>query len=466
MRSLLFLCSILIFSITVLAGNGSLFTENKGQWPDRVRFRAGFEQHAVFVEKAGFTVVAWNREHRAESVERSLIRGGHTYRVSFVGADERSFTGVGAVPGVENFILGDDPSKWASGARRYREVAAADLYPGVDLRCLTNDAFKYELIVHPGAATSAIELLYEGQDRIELVDGALYIHTSIGILVEQPPVAYQEHDGVRIPVTCSYALEGSRVRYVLADGYDPTQALVIDPSLVFSTFSGSTADNFGFGATHDASGHLYASGVAFGTGYPTTLGAYQTDSIGGTEDIVLTKFALDGSSLLWSTYFGGTASECPLAMAVNADDELFLLSLTGSSDHPTTPGAYDQTFHGGPSLNFTGTGFSFPNGCDLGLAHLSADGSSLIAGTYLGGTGTDGANSTSPLTHNYGDSFRAGLVLDANGDLVVATLHHQHRSARGERPTDRERRRTGRLCLSHERRPGRPDLGHLFRWQW
>ncbi|MBL8156787.1 MAG: hypothetical protein JNM70_21600, partial [Anaerolineae bacterium] len=49
-------------------------------------------------------------------------------------------------------------------------------------------------------------------------------------------------------------------------------ALVIDPVVVFSTYSGSNADNFGSTATYDESGHLYGGGSTFGVGYPNTVG--------------------------------------------------------------------------------------------------------------------------------------------------------------------------------------------------
>ena len=63
----------------------------------------------------------------------------------------------------------------------------------------------------------------------------------------------------------------------LAKNYD----LVIDPELVFSTYSGSSADNFGYTATYDKQGNLYAGSISFGPGYPTTLGAYQLNFNGG-----------------------------------------------------------------------------------------------------------------------------------------------------------------------------------------
>lgn len=424
MRTTLLLAGYLLLTNIASAGSEGSFTENKGQWPTRVFYRTSFSEHAVFVEQNAFTVVAWSgggMEHAHGAASGKTERHRHTYRVRFVGADGPRPIGSRPLPGAENFFLGNDPAKWGTNAHRYQELGSRGLYPGIDLRLSAEGAFKYELLVHPGASPDIIALGYEGQDGLLLQDGDLLIETSVGTMVEKAPVAYQERNGVRIPVACDYELQSDRLRYSFPEGYDASLPLVIDPSLVFSTYSGSTSDNFAFGATYDDSGHLYASSVAFGIGYPTTLGAYQTTWTGGVgTDVVVTKFALDGSSLVWSTYLGGTGSECPVALMANSADELFILAVTGSADHPTTIGAYDQTFNGGPSFNPIGLGMSFPDGHDLVLARLSADGSSLIAGTFLGGSGGDGVNNITPLTYNYGDGFRCGFALDANGDPVVA----------------------------------------------
>lgn len=424
MRSILAFGFSVQFTCAVLAGSGGSFTENTGQWPGQVLFRAAFQSHAVFVEHNAWTVVARSRAGDPHGIDHTPDvppMRHHAYRVQFVDAVGPDPRGSELISGVENFLLGNDPVKWGSHARRFEELGSRDLYPGIDLRMRADGSFKYELLVRPGASTDLIELQYAGHDGLSLENGQLLIHTSVGMIIEQAPIAYQVINGHRIDVPCAYALSGDRLSYVLPRGYDRSRTLVIDPSLAFSTYSGSTSDNFAFGAAYDASGHLYASGITFGLGYPTTLGAYQTEWAGTTADIVLTKFALDGSTLLWSTFFGGTGAECPLAIAVNGADELFLLAVTGSSDHPTTVDAYDQTFHGGPSYAPTGLGIAFPDGHDLGLARFSADGGSLIASTYLGGSGGDGANTTTPLAHNYGDNFRSGLILNANGDPVVAT---------------------------------------------
>src|SRR3990172_1853751 len=117
--------------------------------------------------------------------------------------------------------------------------------------------------------------------------------------------------GKQREVKCNFKLENKVVSFEFPRGYDKTKELVIDPTLIFASYSGSTADNWGYTSTFDNAGNLYGGGVTFGVGYPTTVGAYQVSFNGGNgnysfgTDISLTKFSSNGTALLYSTYLGG-----------------------------------------------------------------------------------------------------------------------------------------------------------------
>ncbi|MFN3874435.1 MAG: PKD domain-containing protein, partial [Flavobacteriales bacterium] len=237
------------------------------------------------------------------------------------------------------------------------------------------------------------------------------------------PVSYMQ--GTRQPVRSRYRLEGDRLAFeVQREGEG---AVVIDPVLAFSSFSGSSADNFGYTATYDASGHLYGGGIVFNAGYPVSTGALQGFFAGGSIDVGISKWSPDGASLVWSTYLGGSGgAETPHSLVVNAQDELFVLGATGSADFPTTPGCFDGSFNpGGGMVSWTnvsgGYGFSLSNGADAFIARFNASATALLGATFLGGSGHDGLNNSGTLTHNYGDHFRGEIALDAAGNPVVAT---------------------------------------------
>src|SRR5690606_20326409 len=156
---------------------------------------------------------------------------------------------------------------------------------------------------------------YEGAGTIALRDGALIIGTTLGRLVERIPLAYQDIGGERRTVRCAYTLNKGIIG-VKPGPYDPQHPLTIDPELAFATYSGSVSNNFGYTATFDALGFLYAGSTAFGAQYPVTTGAYQTAWGGGGTDIAITKYDTTGSFLVWSTYIGGSAAEMPHSLIV------------------------------------------------------------------------------------------------------------------------------------------------------
>ena len=90
----------------------------------------------------------------------------------------------------------------------------------------------------------------------------LQIKTSVKDIIEQEPVSFQLTNDGRKPIASGFQLKGNIVRFQIADPINKKQTLVIDP-LIFSTFSGSTASNWGFTATYDNKGNFYAGGTSF-----------------------------------------------------------------------------------------------------------------------------------------------------------------------------------------------------------
>lgn len=401
------------------------FVENRGQWPPQVLARAHVPGGTLFLEADAMTfvlaapapLVAGAPEPAHRPPERF-----HAYRVGFTGAQGGAFQGLWRQPHHENHFIGNDPAHWAARVPVHGGAMVHGVMPGVSLRLDGRQGLKYDIIVAPGSDPAGVELHFQGQDGLRLEEGRLVVHTSAGSVVEDAPVAFQEVHGRRVDVPCRFRLDGDRLGFELPEGYDPAHELVIDPVLNFATYSGSTSSNFGFTATYDGSGHLYGGGIVFGAGYPTTLGALGQDYNGGTIDMAISKFSLDGSSLLWSTYLGGSLNEAPHSMVVNANDELYVLGTTGSADFPVTPGCFDAVFDGGPTIPLTiGYGFGYSQGTDLVLCRLNADGSALLGSTFMGGSDNDGINNVATLVYNYGDTFRGEVVLDAMQRPLVAT---------------------------------------------
>ena len=124
---------------------------------------------------------------------------------------------------------------------------------------------KYDYHVKAGSDPDQIRIKYLGVSTPKIKKGELVIKHHIGQVIEERPYAYQYgNNGERISVECRYVLnEEGVLSYEFPNGYNKDSDLIIDPTLIFSTYSGSTADNFGMTATFDRQGAGYMGGVVF-----------------------------------------------------------------------------------------------------------------------------------------------------------------------------------------------------------
>ncbi len=433
------LATLLLFCICLLEGTAQHaevtsfhFSENKGQFPQEVKYHAKLHVGDVFLEANQFVFDMYSADEideyyqakhskKARKLGKAFDRpfSKHAYKMKFVGANESPILSPkDQVPGYKNYFIGNDPSKWASNIQSYRGVVYSGMYDYIDMEIYTVfNRMKYDFIVHPGGNPDDILIDYEGVESLELQDGSLIIHLSTGDVKELRPVAFQDYGNDRTDVPCRFEIDGNQVKFVFPEGYDQTQKLVIDPVWVFSTLTGSAADNWGFTATYDTTGNLYAGGIAFGSGYPTVAGSYSTTFSGGDIDIAISKFSSDGTTLIYSTYIGGSANEVPHSLVVDSQDNLVILASTGSSNFPTTGGCYDNTFNGGVSATFSG--ITYTAGSDIALVKLNTAGSALVGSTYIGGSNNDGLNQA--FSYNYSDEVRGEVVVDASDNIYITT---------------------------------------------
>lgn len=412
------------------------FKENKGQWHKNVSYKVDLADGAMFLEKNGITyhfmdksfIHAVHSENRPQKFPDKIKF--HGLKVKFLNANSTTqISPTNKSSFYENYFVGDK-TNWATDVRSYERLNYSNIYNNIDFTIYTSDDnLKYDFIVKPGGDINQIKFAYSGADNIILKNGIVRIKTSITDVVENRPYAYQIVNGQEVKVDCKYSLKDSVIGFIFPNGYDKNYELIIDPILVFSSFTGATSDNFGFTATYDDNGFTYAGGISFGVGYPTTIGAYDvTYNNGGSNsmwiphtDVSISKFNANGSSLIYSTYLGGTRSEAPHSLVTNSAGELYIFGTTGSSNFPITAGAYDATFAGGASIYPGGSGMEHPNGADLYITKLSSNGSSLLGSTYVGGSANDGLNTVSSLEYNYGDAFRGEITVDDFGNCYVAT---------------------------------------------
>jgi gliding motility-associated-like protein len=409
------------------------FVSNQGQWEGGALYRADVPGGVFWAEADGFTFsilgegwADFGHEGKSdEPIDESRF-GVHHYKMHFDGASIPAVAGEKKHAHHYNFYLGDDPARWTSGVPIWQKLRYNELYEGIDLVMYGKEnRLKYDFKVAPGADPSRIVLRYEGVDQLALANGNLVIKTSVRDIVEMAPFAYQMVNGVLKEIDCVFVVDGDRVHFELGD-YNRDLPLVIDPEIAFSTFVGATASNFGFTATDDPDGNLVAGACVFQAGYPTTLGAVQTTfefMVNSNCDVAVSKFSADGAQLLYSTYLGGNGLEMPHSVICDSAGNIIVMGTTGSTNFPTTAGAFQPNLVGGPLFSFS-TFFiqgSHQNGCDFFVTKFNADNSGLLASTYVGGTGNDGLNMADRLFYNYGDSFRGEVIVDEDDHIIVAS---------------------------------------------
>ncbi|PZR28002.1 MAG: hypothetical protein DI535_08475 [Citrobacter freundii] len=422
------------------------FVENKGQWDSRVRFKGEVNAGAVFIRSTGFTILQHNQQdyealqsmmhgsHEENSAGRSttppkVTLRSHAWNVDFVDASPKmQVVPEKALITVNNYFIGDDPSKWGSDCHVYQTVTLKNVYPNVDVRYYTyNGSLKYDIIAHPGADISKIALKYEGVDNIQIKNKQLVLGTSLGEKRESYPYTYQSSAKGRSDVSCKYVVKDKVVRFDVK-GYDPAATLVIDPTLIFCSLSGSTANNWGFTATYGPDGSFFGGGIVFAGGsFPVSPGAFQSVFAGGNNDpnapidIGIIKLSPDGSNRLYATYIGGSGNEQPHSLFCDPQGNLVLTGRSSSGNYPK-----------GQLLGSGG-------GYDIVVTKINATGTDLIGSKRIGGSGNDGVNisttrsGTNSLQRNYGDDGRSEVILDGANNIYVVSSTQSSSSNPGDK---------------------------------
>lgn len=319
----LFLAGWLFATVSFAQSDGLVkFIENKNQWPSGVQFSAQIPGGTMSVSPGKFSYAFLDYKKLQELHERSHFESpdamqfedesvrGHSVEVNFIGANTYIAPKTsGRSTEYYNYFIGSDPSRWASKAYAYEMITYASIYPNIDMEIYASGSnVKYDFIVSPCADVSKIKLQYKGANEMVIAEGDLRIGTALAAIVEKKPVAYQLVNGKRTAIRCEYVLAGEFVTFCFPQGYDNNYELVIDPLLIFSTYSGSRADNWGSSVTPGEHGNLYSTGVTTVSDsryrFPATVGAFQT-TYGGLYDIGILKYDSTGSKLLYATYLGG-----------------------------------------------------------------------------------------------------------------------------------------------------------------
>ena len=187
-----------------------------------------------------------------------------------------------ALPGVVNYLVGNDPAQWHTDVPTSARVRYTALYPGIDLTVYGTEGggLEYDAVVAPGADPAAFALAIRGADAVTLDDatGELVLTTGAGEVRQHAPVAYQERNGERQAVAARYDMRADGTVGFAVGEYDATLPLVIDPmqgTPVYSTYLGGSGEDEGQGIAVDSDGNAYVTGFTTARTSPSPLAPFR-----------------------------------------------------------------------------------------------------------------------------------------------------------------------------------------------
>ncbi len=344
------------------------FIRNEGQTDSSVKYYERGGRHATFFTDDGL-VLSLVKDKRARAVS-----------ISFVGANkDLEPIASGALETRVNYLTGKNKKAWRSDIPVYGSVMYKGVYSNVDISFYgnNNNRIEHDIIVKPGGNPAEVVFSYDGVKSIDVTKaGDLEISLSDGMILEKKPYIYQEIDGKRVRVEGSYRIinhgSDSAASYGFnVASYDHSRALVIDPTLTYSTYLGGSSPDFSRDIAIDNTGAVYITGWTMSANFPT-VGPAQGVFSGGliTGDAFVTKINSAGTAVVFSTYLGGSRDEDSLAVAVDASGAVYVTGDTESFNFPVI-NAFQGSFGGGIKDGF--------------VAKLNPAGNAFVFSTYLGG---------------------------------------------------------------------------------
>lgn len=378
------------------------FIHNQGQAPDNVKYFVHAEGHTISFTPENIVLIATaDKNDQTVTSQVTMTFPGANASPEIIGLDQ--------LPGKANYFKGGEASQWHINVPTYAAIQYTRLYPGIDLKYRgTEGNLKREFVVAPGAAPSQIVMAYDGIDSLKIAaDGSLKILTSLGVLSDEKPVAYQVIDGKRVPVTVDYKFVGENMIGFDVGKYDPKYPLIIDPWLKYSSYIHGSSSGYFYGVTLDSDNNIYVVGYTGDSGWPTK-DPYMAYS--ASTDVVVTELNPDGSAILYATYLGGSSYDLGYGIAVDPSGYFYITGGTTSSNFPRANST--------ATLNSTSTSST---GADAFVTKFSPGGQSLVYSTYLGGTGSYGQQGYGIAADASGNAYVSGITRSTTFPTVNAS---------------------------------------------
>lgn len=379
------------------------FTPNIGQAPVAVRFQAQALEGALLFSRD----------------EVVLAAPSATVALQFLGAESSvRLTAAERSPGVVNYLLGNDPTRWRTDVPTYGAVVYEGLYDGIDLRYVgSTSALKGVYTAAPGADPGLIRWRYRGAEHIRLDettgDLVILLAKPAKEMRETAPIAWQDGTAGRQAVPISYRLFVDGSIGLKLGAYDASRPLTVDPTLVYSTLIGGGDFEEGRDIAVDSGGNAYVTGSTLSTNFPsagppqpTYAGPFTPANYG---DAFILKLNPAGDTLVYATYLGGSGEDIADAIDVDESGNVYVTGMTESTNFPIQNAYQPQP---------GGNNCSNPPCSDAFVSKLNAAGNAIVFSTYLGGNRDENTGLLDVGTRN----MALGIDADSAGNVYVTGL--------------------------------------------
>ena len=368
-----------------IAGTKAPWVKNAGQWDEEVLFVAHTFSGNVIINDSKEILYAIPVDSTS----------GYVLKERFVGpTNQRVRESIGEKPTASsfNYFIGNNQAAWTTNVPSYEVLHLGEIWEGVEVKLHAyNNNIEKLFHVKPNQDPQSIQVTVDGADQLEITpNGQLMAITPVGQIAYTAPVAYQWIKGKKHLVKAAYHLseKGKNTYSFIVKDYDPQYELIIDP-LLASTFIGDGDNDWGYSIAVDENGNVFVTGYAWSDNFPSSAGSYN-ETFNGIKDAFVSKLTNDLSTLLASTFLGGSSWENGHSVIVESTGDVLISGATGSRDFPMAGASYDNTYNGGTN--------------DVFVCKLNNDLSTMIASTYIGGGD---------------DDYGYDLTLDNTGNVFV-----------------------------------------------
>lgn len=431
------------------------FVPNAGQSDAAIRYMAHMPGAGLFFTDDGLIISGVVGDNKTATI----------VRWSFHGADTADIVATNSLPGVANYLIGEETSKWKTNLPTFGTIRYKELYPGVDIAFGGVPGQLVAIVeLAAGVDPDILQWQFEGITTILNDRGGLTLLDEDGRMVVsfEQPKAMQQIRGETVPVTANFIINNAGSVGLTTGAFNPTESttflLVLNPpedhgsdwaedvvsnaafetfvtgttsssyfptvdplqsqnagssdvfvtkfssngNVVYSTYLGGDFEDTGGKIDIDSEGNIVITGVTDSTNFPL-MNALMGDQPG--KDTFISKISADGSQLLFSTYLGGSEQEGWNSVAIDDEDDIYIFGTTWSIDFPLL----------NPIQGTFGGGFN-----DTFVSKISGNTYQLLFSTFLGGTEWDDAGGID-IDHN-GNVFVAGSTASADFPVINSGL--------------------------------------------